>query len=245
MTMATNDNGRARKSLASQLDRLDGILDGLAEALNGAVAEAVRGTVEAAMREAVQATLIAALTDSGVRGRLAALCPPTSAEIHGQVPCPDKAPGHRCGRARDGMGPVLAMCAYQKRLVRSACSNCFRRLRTAKGWVVHLVRALWRWKYAMLTALGVGVVAGATSYCSGPYVAGTVGCLAGCAATLATQVGLALRRSSVPCPTQSPALPERLSGRGGHKPDSSEGATSLTEPPRNDHDEERPLKGAG
>jgi len=47
-------NGRFKKSLAHQLDRLDVILDGLAEALNGAVSDAVRQVVGQATREAVQ-----------------------------------------------------------------------------------------------------------------------------------------------------------------------------------------------
>src|SRR5215831_1476570 len=52
MTTATATNG-VRKTLASQLDRLDSILDGLSEALNGAVASAVEGAVERAVRQAV------------------------------------------------------------------------------------------------------------------------------------------------------------------------------------------------
>jgi len=47
-------NGRFKKSLAHQLDRLDVILDGLAEALNGAISDAVRQAVGQATREAVQ-----------------------------------------------------------------------------------------------------------------------------------------------------------------------------------------------
>src|SRR6478672_724610 len=53
---ATMANHAARKSLASQIDRLDNILDGLAEALNESVADAVRGVVGQAVREAVEAT---------------------------------------------------------------------------------------------------------------------------------------------------------------------------------------------
>jgi hypothetical protein len=42
----TKDNGRLpRKTLSAQLDRLDDILDGLADSLNGAVAQAVKDAV--------------------------------------------------------------------------------------------------------------------------------------------------------------------------------------------------------
>jgi hypothetical protein len=40
-TITTNPNGRTRKSLAEQIDRLDAILDGLSDALTEAVAAAV------------------------------------------------------------------------------------------------------------------------------------------------------------------------------------------------------------
>lgn len=50
-------NGRFKKSLAYQLDRLDSILDGLADALNGAVADAVKQAVGTAAREAVKVAL--------------------------------------------------------------------------------------------------------------------------------------------------------------------------------------------
>ncbi len=50
-------NGQRRPSLAELLDRLDRILDGLAEALNEAVAAAVKEAVGPAAREAVAAAL--------------------------------------------------------------------------------------------------------------------------------------------------------------------------------------------
>ena len=48
---ATLTNGRARKSLNDQLDRLDSILDGLSEALQEAVGEAVQAAVKAVLNE--------------------------------------------------------------------------------------------------------------------------------------------------------------------------------------------------
>src|SRR3954464_7899019 len=46
----THPNGQVRKTLASQLDRLDAILDTLGEGLNEAVATAVEQAVETAVR---------------------------------------------------------------------------------------------------------------------------------------------------------------------------------------------------
>src|SRR5262249_58858200 len=68
--MTTTTNG-VRKTLASQIDRLDSILDGLSDGLNEAVATAVEGAVgravEVAVRqavgEAVRETLQAVLAE--------------------------------------------------------------------------------------------------------------------------------------------------------------------------------------
>ena len=50
----TTTNGTAeKKSLQSQLDRRDAILDGLADNLNDAVATAVRETIDQAVRAAI------------------------------------------------------------------------------------------------------------------------------------------------------------------------------------------------
>lgn len=59
-------NGRMKKTLFFQLDRLDTILDGLAEALNGAVAEAVKEAVGPAAREAVKVALHEAMAQVAV-----------------------------------------------------------------------------------------------------------------------------------------------------------------------------------
>ena len=70
MTKTLEMNGPARKTLASQLDRLDGILDGLSEGLDQAVAQAVREAVGLAVREAVQAVLAELLTNPLLRAQL-------------------------------------------------------------------------------------------------------------------------------------------------------------------------------
>ncbi|MHB1426961.1 MAG: hypothetical protein ACYC3I_27720 [Gemmataceae bacterium] len=61
-----NNEAPTRKTLASQLDRLDGILDGLDSALTGAVQEAV----EQAVKQAVQAVLTEVLTNRQLQEEL-------------------------------------------------------------------------------------------------------------------------------------------------------------------------------
>jgi hypothetical protein len=65
-TTRTDINGPPRKTLASQLDRLDAILDGLDNALAGAV----QAVVCMAVKEAVQAVLTEVLTNQQLQEQL-------------------------------------------------------------------------------------------------------------------------------------------------------------------------------
>src|SRR4051812_8175161 len=70
MTATMTMNAQARKSLSSQIDRLDGILDGLADALNESVAATVRQTVGEAVTVAAQAAVVEVLTNPTLHQRL-------------------------------------------------------------------------------------------------------------------------------------------------------------------------------
>src|SRR5262249_1064886 len=59
----TTMNGSVRRTLASQLDRLDSILDGLSDALHGAAASAAARAVKLAVGEAVRETLQAVIAE--------------------------------------------------------------------------------------------------------------------------------------------------------------------------------------
>src|SRR5436305_7126922 len=98
MTTATTTNG-VRKTLASQLDRLDSILDGLSEGLNEAVATAVEGAVERAVRQAVgeavketlQAVIAEALTNADLLAAARTLLTPgTPAPASTDPPVPPR-----------------------------------------------------------------------------------------------------------------------------------------------------------
>ena len=102
MTVKVNTNGQARKSLAEQIDRLDAMLDGLADGLNDAVAMVVKEAVGVAVKEAMQAVLREALANPELLARLLPPCcsprprrsrrrPPPSAE--GEL---EAALGRRC-----------------------------------------------------------------------------------------------------------------------------------------------------
>ena len=123
MTKTMEMNGPARKTLASQLDRLDGILDGLSEGLDQAVAQAVREAVGLAVQEAVQAVLTELLTNLALREQLQG---PAAAEA-----APPDDPANRSG---GGKGRLAALCGRVGDKLRSAC-------RVGAGWVRHAAQA--------------------------------------------------------------------------------------------------------
>jgi hypothetical protein len=99
--MSTTTNGRARKTLADQLDRLDGIIDALADGLN----EAVATVVEQAVATAVQAAVTEVLTNPVLQRRLSGAGRAVRSAAGPQAPddCAGAVPGSRsrpAGRSR-------------------------------------------------------------------------------------------------------------------------------------------------
>jgi hypothetical protein len=123
MSKTMEMNGPARKTLASQLDRLDSILDGLSEGLHDAVASAVREAVGLAVQEAVQAVLTEVLTNPLLREQLQR---PAAA----QPAAPDD-PANKHG---GGKSRLAALCGRVGDKLRSAC-------RAGAGWVRQAGRA--------------------------------------------------------------------------------------------------------
>ena len=128
--MRTNSNSQPRKTLASQIDRLDNILDRLDAALAGAVQEAVC----VAVKEAVQAVLTEVLTNRKLQEQLqqAAQHAPRRDEKHGKPSMASrlwqatttavrrtvqkvKQLGHGVGMALVAAGGVLAAIIYVAR----------------------------------------------------------------------------------------------------------------------------------
>src|SRR6516165_6157844 len=123
MTNTMQMNGPTRKTLASQLDRLDGILDGLSEGLSDAVASAVREAVGLAVQEAVQAVLTELLTNPALREQLQGTATSESA--------PPDGPPNRSG---GGRGRLAALCSRVGDKLRSAG-------RAGARWVRHAAQA--------------------------------------------------------------------------------------------------------
>jgi hypothetical protein len=177
METATTTNGKLRKSLAEQIDRLDAILDGLSAALNESVSAAVKEAVGLAVREAIQAVMTEVFANPAVLELL-----------HGVGTQPAKISlGERLRAA-------LNLIAAKAKAVTANCkAMCGRGVKTLIGLVKHLavVRHV---KAQLVTALGVGCVAGTAVYFAGPWLAVMAGGIGGFAATSAVQGWLWLRR---------------------------------------------------
>lgn len=191
MTTATSTNGRGRKSLASQIDRLDQVLDGLAENLNEAVATAVK--------EAVQATLVELVTNPVVRARLQGTVPPAAPpakpSLAGRL-------GQALGRVQGWVGARLAAAREAAgRLIsrgRQTCAAVGRQAR--QGFVTLLTRLVLVRRYAaqLLAALAVGLAVGVAAYFAGPWLSATVGTAGGFVTALTVRAGVWLQRSLGP-----------------------------------------------
>jgi hypothetical protein len=149
MTKTLEMNGPARKTLASQIDRLDGILDGLSEGLTDAVASAVREAVGLAVQEAVRAVLAELLTNPALREQLQKAASPAS------PPPAERAP-------EGGRGRLAVLCGRVGATLRSAC-------RVGAGWLRQVAQAAaLAWRVAgdrvravLLAAAGVAAAAAA------------------------------------------------------------------------------------
>jgi hypothetical protein len=186
-----NADGRVtRKTLASQLDRLDQILDGLSDGLQEAITAAVQEAVGAAVREAVRAVLAELLTNPAVLERLQATTPPAAV-----------APEALAAPARTSGSRVWAWLSARMRALRQTVAAGFQRVRDGAVAVRACLGVVRPYRNPLLVAAGVGVLAGALAYLAGPWLASVASGLGGFATTLLVQAGLWLRRTLGTLPT--------------------------------------------
>jgi hypothetical protein len=203
MTSTTSGNGAQRKQLSSQIDRLDAILDGLADALNESVADAVREVVGQVVREAVSSTVREVLaTPELLRAALARHAPavPTPEPTAKRRTLKDLLEGARaaCNRARQAavragtkLGRALAWGLHRLRQGGAAAAA---RCAGGLGCLGGVGRQLWRFRRSCTVALAVGVLSGVGSYLAGPLIASVASGLGGAALTLAGMILMPLWR---------------------------------------------------
>ena len=170
---ATLTNGRSRKSLAEQIDRLDSTLDGLADGLNEAVAEAVKQAVRAVMTEV--------LSNPELLARLHPAQPSA-------MPEPPR-PSRWLARAWDGIRSALRWTAAQGRAgwlwlgqmcgsARDQVAETNSRFRTRSVRLLvaggcALLRARWLMP-PILAAIALAGLTGVAAYHLGPWMAAGV-----------------------------------------------------------------------
>ena len=199
----TNTNGRPpRKSLATQLDRLDTILDGLANGLNEAVVTAVKEAVVVA----VEAVLREVVNNPELQRRLqpepVAAAVPTTAQ-----PGLVRPAGAAIGRGLRNCwswlaGKARSLCGRATTLVNAGVPALLGRVcrdltafarRIWSGVVVAAVLA-YRYRRALVIALAVGTLIGLGCYLAGPGVASFVSGVAGFVGSLIASALNHLRR---------------------------------------------------
>jgi hypothetical protein len=189
--MTTTTNGRARPTLATQIDRLDRLLDGLSENLTEAVADAVR----AAVLQAVETVLTEVLTNPAVLAKLRDALPPATT-----VTPPVARPSWK-----ERMAKVWSWLGAKVRLVVGACQSGLNQLGTAATHVKQRVqnaghgvwlrlRLLRHFRGQLLLALGVGVAAGVAAFLAAPWLAALLSGLGGFMTAVAVQGGVLLLR---------------------------------------------------
>jgi len=216
MTSSTlKDNGlMPRKTLATQLDRLDEILDGLADSLNDAVSQAVKDAVGLAVQEAVQGVLTEVLTNPELLNKLRPEAVPLGAPLPPAAPLPAvKGPGwlsRLTGLAQGVSGKVVNLAKQTSRKVAQRVSGVWQSvsasLTKASTRVKMLVQGLWaflrgaagvacRVRKSLFIALGVGSALGLGCYLAGPVVSSAVSGLAGFIGSLVASTANSLRRA--------------------------------------------------
>jgi hypothetical protein len=190
----TNTINRPRKNLADQIDRLDSLLDGLADNLNEAVASAVQQTVTAAVKEAVTSGVQQAIVEVLTNPELQQLLhPPKTPEPPVHSPTPPESSGgggflgglwlalsgtagrvaKAAGRAASAVGGWLAATAQKARDLVVGGVQKFRR---------------WVMTSSLAKVVGVGGVIAVGCCLGNPALAGAVGGAALAVAAVVSQL---------------------------------------------------------
>jgi hypothetical protein len=200
----TTCNGRpARPTLATQIDRLDHLLDGLSENLTEAVADAVRSAVV----QAVQTVLTEILTNPAVLAKLRDTLPPMP------TPPPPVARPGAGPTMKEQLSQVWSWLGAQVRAVIGTCQTginglCAGAVRAQEriqqaGQAVWLrLRLLRHFRGQLLLALGVA--AGVAAFLAAPWLAALLSGLGGFMTAVVVQGGvLLLRLAAVSCPPRT------------------------------------------
>ena len=196
-TMHIGDNCKGRKSLASQIDRLDTMLDGLADALPEVVADTIRTAAAEAVRDAVQAAITEVLTNPELLAKLRTAAQPAASEPQPAQKKPSvwQRLGQLCQRARTCLANLCRACGAELRRLWNGAGNVWRKTLRSLSSVCSYHQVLTQYKYQFFTALSVGVSVAAGAWFAGPQVSALLSGIGGFGMTLATQGWLWVRKA--------------------------------------------------
>jgi hypothetical protein len=183
-TMLTNS--KVRKSLSEQIDRLDKILDGLAQALNGAVADAVTQAVSLAVKEAVQTVLTEVLANPDLRAQLqgSAVAPIAA------YPTIRSTGTSMVSRLAQNAAHLANWCTARLHALAQLGRRAVQQVGRVATDVFVRLQGLRLFVPPLAAALLLGVATGIAAYCVGPWLAGVVGGAGG----LGLRLALRMRR---------------------------------------------------
>jgi len=172
-----NTNGQSvRKTLSSQLDRLDGIIDTLADGLNQAVVDAVRDAVTLAVQQAVEVVLRELLTRPEILQTLAGQVSPVTAAP--AEPKPSKLKrllgcvGAKISKA--GAWIALKLRALPGMIgakTRSVGTALIGKLGACCRGIRGIARKAWELRKPVSLSLLIGLLVGSIGYLAGPFLA--------------------------------------------------------------------------
>jgi hypothetical protein len=188
----TATNGKPRKQLSVQLDRLDSILDAIAEGLPGAVTDACREGARAAVKDAI----IEIVTNPELRALLGPAQPAPAAPVPVSEPVPEpKKPGlwsRLKAKVAAARGAITGAATKAKEAVAARC-------KAAGDTVVAVGKAAGEalpWKRVLWVSAAVGLTVGVMCLVVPHAVAASVGAVSAATTTVAVQTGTWLKRAA-------------------------------------------------
>lgn len=187
MSTAILTNGKPRKQLSDQLDRLDeqldkqnAIIDALSEGLNGAVADAAKEGV----KEAVKSAVIEMLTDAELRIAL----------HRATAPAPAAKPT-LCQRLKAKIGQAMTKVKQAATTLIAGVVEQVKAVRRAVNATTRRVGFAWQMRNVLLVGLGIGLAVTAVSYVSTHGIAAALSGAGAAATAVAVQAGLWVRKT--------------------------------------------------
>ena len=184
-TACPSTNGKPqRKQLGDQLDRLDTIIDALAEGLPGAVADACRDGA----RQAVKDVILELLTNPELRTLIAGFAPPAQ-------PVAPPAAHTEPATAVPAKPTLWNRIKAKAAVVKSAAARKCAAATAAVAALVRPVAAVVPLKKVLLIGTGVGVAVGLFSYACPHGLSAVVGGAGAACTAVAAQAAVWVRRS--------------------------------------------------